>query len=753
MALKRLSFSFDSLMKELQLILSNVVIKRDYIAKQFENNAYKYEVDCFMTAMEGKSNYYTYNFFDNSVLKEVGYSDLEINNGLTKQDIKRDGRIDKCIELQDKLTINNYEESNNYYRKLNGLPNTGDNIFFYAPEEFYQANQIDFKPIHKFTINELKLLNKNDGYLDKLIEREAKDRILLDGSNMYVDRTYLKHLGANKIDIVKARQAKNYDLLFTNTDILNEFLHDEFAQTYETMRDYYSGYIYNGNISELIEGYDTFIGLMIMMRTINTLMIKTFKYSVERNYFDLRTMRIIYDAYNIPFNENLPLEYHKALLRNINFLLEYKASNRTILELFKIFNSEDMSLYRYYLVKQHMIYDGKPIFKYKKNYLGKTVPDTDKMYNFYFQLVDTRVNNIFATFKETGLQEPYSSVVSNDPYWIEDTMTKQKLVNSNFNYIESKYLGVAIMQHMSESIFENQFALRLIQDNKDDIIKFKVSISKLTEEIDLFLCVCCLCHLLAKKYGFKGNILIEPSKIYKVYGWNIKEDIYKLLEELKQTQFYDKKLDKLFKSIEINSEEDINKLFSDIMEFRKFINDKMFFASTIEEYNTYEKIYRVMLITEESNNNFELSTGEVATTYYEYIKDQNKELAIILDEVDDNNITEWIDAFINGMVDVLNSMKFAYNMNEGNDVIIECIINLVLFFKSYTADIIKYNTNLKVNDRTNRIKFLDDIHDIEVDLKMKSLIRGSFDSVIFEDKITLRDELGYIEQVKFIYDE
>ena len=36
---------------------------------------------------------------------------------------------------------------------------------------------------------------------------------------------------------------------------------------------------------------------------------------------------------------------------------------------------------------------------------------------------------------------------------------------------------------------------------------------------------------------------------------------------------------------------------------------------------------------------------------------------------------------------------------------------------------------------------------------MKSLIRGSFDSVIFEDKITLRDELGYIEQVKFNYDE
>ena len=88
----------------------------------------------------------------------------------------------------------------------------------------------------------------------------------------------------------------------------------------------------------------------------------------------------------------------------------------------------------------------------------------------------------------------------------------------------------------------------------------------------------------------------------------------------------------------------------------------MYFASTIEEYNAYEKIYRVMLITEESNNNFKLSTGEVATTYYEYIKDQNKELAIILDEVDENNITEWIDAFINGMVDVLNSMKFAYNM-------------------------------------------------------------------------------------------
>ena len=44
-----------------------------------------------------------------------------------------------------------------------------------------------------------------------------------------------------------------------------------------------------------------------------------------------------------------------------------------------------------------------------------------------------------------------------------------------------------------------------------------------------------------------------------------------------------------------------------------YINDKMYFASTIEEYNAYEKIYRVMLITEESNNNFKLSTGETAT--------------------------------------------------------------------------------------------------------------------------------------------
>ena len=741
-----LSFSFDVMLKEIEKIISCMVVKREYVAKQYETTEIRDNANIYLTALQNKSNQYTYNHYSQDVLKMLGYSDTDIYLGkIDKKRLTRDGKLTRAIELQDKYVIDNYVEYNQYYRELNGLPNLLDDEFYYASDRFYEEYNIPIKPVHEFTTIEINQL-KRFGEYDEVVTSHISDNVELDDGTI-ISRNYLKHLGVNRIDIVTARNALNFEPLFMDTSDLNEFLLEEFRKTYDTMRDYYIATLYNRDISNMIEGYDTFLGIMVMMRTIQTIMVKTVKYSIERNYFDLRTIRMVYDAYGIPFNQNLSMEYHKSILRNVNYLIEHKASDQCINELFNILSSGNIGLYRYYLVKNHILEEGKPVFKYKTDFLGNTTLDKEAMFDFYFQTIDTRISSIANVFKEVSFTETYDSVVSNDQYWIDDEETRNKLLNSKFNYIETKYLGISILKQMTRIIFETQYSLRLVLDKRNETENIKVHVEEVGD-MDLFTCIVCVCALFCKKYGYKGNIIKDPTQIYNIYGFNVKEDILKVMSEIKSDKNYDKKLDKIFNSVSVNDKESLDKLFSDIMEFRDIVTEKMYFASTIQEYRLYDRLYRTILITDETDEVFYLKDGRIASTYLEWIQDKNKDLYLILNEFTEGEISEKIDGFLNAMVDCIPSIKnMAFTINDGDDILVESIIKLVMFFKSYSTDIIKLNTNFVVNDINNRIKFVDEPYRLITLLNVKSHLRGSFHSLLIDLDLLKEDRLFFDEKV------
>ena len=442
-----------------------MVIKYSNIAKEYETPESKAEADRYIAALEGKNNIYSYKSFDREVLIKAGFTEDDINNFKTIYDIPKP-KVPICIKLQDMVTISEYVEQNNYYRQYIGLPNIEDTEFVFAPDAFYQETDIEFKPVHQFDGNELAILDSY-GFLDMLIEDNP-------------EKEYLKFM-MHKIDLVSMRKAKNFTLLYLDNGVINDFLYEEFTKIYESTREYYMTVAYNIDIAQYTPGYDNFIAMEIMIATIQRMFNSAFSFITQRNFYDLKTIKLFYDSYNCPYIEKLPFEYHRILTRNLNYLLQYKSTQKSLTDLFYLLNSERLTLYRYYLIKQQkMDENNNPYFVYKED----GTLDKKAMYDFYFQLVEMNQRNLAKAFNELSLQEKYKTITENDQYWIEDKPLQDKLLDSEFNFVETKYLGISILYEMTEILFEIQYSLNLIIDKKEEVEKFKYEIPSFLEQLN-----------------------------------------------------------------------------------------------------------------------------------------------------------------------------------------------------------------------------------------------------------------------------
>ena len=86
-----------------------------------------------------------------------------------------------------------------------------------------------------------------------------------------------------------------------------------------------------------------------------------------------------------------------------------------------------------------------PIVATKKDpATGREVPDYETMYDVYFKKIDVNSHDYYHALQKEAISESYSSVTSPDPYWIDDDELKKALYEVEYNYAETKYMGVSI---------------------------------------------------------------------------------------------------------------------------------------------------------------------------------------------------------------------------------------------------------------------------------------------------------------------
>ena len=348
----------DEVIYNAKLIINGIILKNTRVADLYETEDMMLQAD-YLLAIDNGSMMLNFFPFTKDMLMAYGYDRIQAADIMVdwtlipKED--RESLLDFCC----KWFVDHYEEKNPYYRHLNGLPSYGTdeyNIYIDPddPKLFVEDANVDFNyeaPLHEYSTRDINTL-------------EALG-IMNDIRAQYTgfEYSYIHNLGTRKIDPIKARIAKQWDILWM-PDV--EFLvKSRFKQLYAINRDIYMRRTYQEAYIYMSDYYDEAMMLMITCQTLSDLINELPEWYIRRDIFDLRSVKYFLDSNGVKFFKEIPLKFQIKIVKNLNRLIRYKSTTKNILDILEIFRQEGTTVYKYYIFKH---------FLYNKNFEDETHP-------------------------------------------------------------------------------------------------------------------------------------------------------------------------------------------------------------------------------------------------------------------------------------------------------------------------------------------------------------------------------------------
>lgn len=730
----------ETIYSNMRKIIIGSTIKFNAEAAKNETLETTRRADRYITALSAEDTWRSYPSFDPRAFYNIGiFDEILVAKYIEDKELVPPDVRGRLLEEQRRITISDYVEENNYYRSLAGLPDIGDTPLFASVEVSELTGVDSLTPIHELQSEDLIKLDRQ-GYLDTLIAQ-------------YPKKPYLRYL-MRPIPFVTSRRAVAFGLIQTPVDLPLSF-YEMFVDTYEKARSYFMSVIYNKNYSGRFDLYDNYIGLMIMTMTVQRMFADTFRSGIENDFYDIDTIQLFFKSYNVPFIEELPLEYQRVLIRNMNNLLYYKSTDKVLYDICSLLGYERINIYKYYLMKEHRLDENeKPIFLYKEveqeDGSKIMVEDSEKMFELYFQSVELRERNTALHLTNSTQQVEYNQVVRDDIFWWDDDdELKKEIYQSEFNFVESKYLSMNIMYKMTEMLFEIIYTFRIMLDKKDATSKLTFTLPRVfpQKDLNLFTTTVFLCALISKKNKMAGNILASPSKIMSVMGFNFQADFAAIRMEIRNNpKIYDQEVLKYFLYLDVYSVADINSLFANIRSLETFLAEKIATTSNLESYHAYKKLYDTLMVSQTTDIIFKKSNGEIASTFLDYLDDADLALAEYVRNVDPEDVSETITMIIDRLTVLLKDLQHLYIVNDSNNVVITAITKLIRFFKSYTTDLTSLNVMYLMDSKYfNSVRTLDHLESLQI--KMSPQYRGKL--VAYQPNLRIRIQRNSDKRLRY----
>lgn len=544
--------AIQTLYKALMDLVAGITIKYVYKAEEFETLETRLAAEQYLASVRGMDTFFSYNDYTDEEYAAVGLISQAIidevrTTGVTTA-IPKQFR-DPLLLLRRQRTINDYVEMNNYYRLLHGIPDVecenDPNYLFYTPENIAEVYHIDPTiPIHNLQ-DYYDAVDGTGSYVLSILEgleiidafkEEAKERVdarirsyqVAEDDRLKEERKYeyLDYLGSNRIDVVTARSAANFQIIRVRTGNVSHRVYSEFLDIYESCREYFVAAIYVSQFRTFIEYYDNFIALCIMVMSIQQIIMRQIPYELRRSFFDIYSVKALYEMYDMPYNLRLDTDLQDRIAQNLNLLIQNKATDKVIFDIAEILGLEsNIEVYKYYLSKQRKMDDwGVPIVKWTEKFNNdtgevETIPDYNEMYDVYFQKTNLKNTNFTTTFDSAFNHEDYYEITEADPFWHEDSNVYNRVWETEYNFVESKYLGLGISYRLTDLMFKNIMLLKLIMNNEDNTGAIMINLQKITGsnlQVSVFDAVIALICLMAAKHNLTGEIITIPTQVISV---------------------------------------------------------------------------------------------------------------------------------------------------------------------------------------------------------------------------------------------
>lgn len=538
---------------DLMLLVKNIVWYNHYEASKYEHYSDSSVTGEYVWAAQRLMEEYS----TSQIKQIIEYSDAKFEALLQTADsvYKKPLRIVReYVEYNDYYRIlyglpplhaDQYETDEDYGIKLSTLGLTYDLILRLGIEDIYYTAYL-----HELTTAQLTFLEAK-GYIRRLQGMHSGDK--------HYD--YLQYMTTKKIFPFVARIAAPFDLLYVPpTKIPN--LSNDFMVLYQKSRDFMIRRYYTDAYRNKYEYYEGFVGLAILFMTIQQLNVTYLDTDITREFYDLDSIRVVYRAYSVPFYEDIPVAFHAKIVKAINRLLTYKGSNHIIFDLAALFDYGKLTIFQYYLMRQQNInQDGSPHYIYDEiydddgNYLESEI-NYEKSFEVFFVKRALGEESPVEAIRNPNNDLDYQAVILDDHYWLDDADLREKMFQSEYNFIETKYIGLQTQISMTKYMYETVYFMRMLFDNKEIFERLTIHNSKIGEEVPIFTTIIYLHALICKKLEWLDNfnrhavpgveylegesrcstcygvIPTEPTKIAKLMGFDFKADLQKIIYDV-----------------------------------------------------------------------------------------------------------------------------------------------------------------------------------------------------------------------------
>lgn len=386
-------------------------------------------------------------------------------------------------------TVTYYEELNDYYRALLGLPNLGT-----PPEDYIY---IDGVPYHELTYNQI-LQMQQSGELGILINNYNTYEY------MYV---FYKQFNLNNVFM---RQAAHFDILYyegtTEASLYRECFIKEMAEFKQTFHAPF--------LSEKATYNEALELINVKSRAVISYILET-GVNLNKKVYTVDEAKFIWKEFNLSMPEEMPQLYRDATTFILDYLILNKGTNRVVDFIARGLFS-NLRLYKYYICKKHI--EGA----------DTSLPITDQ-YDVRFILQPFHATNHVDEFDSDEYNShnlTYDEVVQMDPRWSSTQELKEAVFREDFAYYESKYLSIGNIIDLNKLSVDYPIVARIYTENRADLERVKIMDARYAG-CDLFqLFVYYNAWMYFITYPVMSNLMRNPdtfTKMSKLYGFKLPE--------------------------------------------------------------------------------------------------------------------------------------------------------------------------------------------------------------------------------------
>lgn len=691
-------------------LMTNIVVKQEKRAAEFETEEIYRAYMRYKMIIEGLATLDGYKDFALSDLQSgMPHLDVEVlkllqQGELSWTEMVKEGFIsqemyDYFFGLMYDKESDKYKEGNNYYRMLLGLPPIETD-----PKDYIM---IDGVPIQNLTDTQITRM-KNSGKWQTIINEHPNDE-------------YIWYIGKH-INIIEAREADEFEVLWVAETTESRLYREMFNRERKVfMKTYHSEYL--NNSTDFNEAYEL---TLLKMRAIVFYIITTNSPQLDKSTYTKEESEVLFKENGLSFPKNMPSVYRDSVSFVLNYLISFKGTNHAVKYISeRLFNG--LHLYKYFMRKKH-----------KEGLKLPLPPDTkpEDVYEVEFILRPFDATNIIDS-KDPEKEDiilSYDDVVALDPRWRNTQELKDHIFNSEFSYVNSKYIAVDATVDLNEVSTAISVMMRLIVEYKTawNMTTVNYSGTRASHKFfDLWIYFIALYTALVQRY--RVEVPDSVSKIKKLLGFIMPENIERLQVYWHwyfEMRDFDTAMDDFPHEI-TTADEFFNMLVKvdKSIGLANFLDGVMKYAKNFDEVKIILEIYRAVRVVNTVPESFE--TGKIkdlptplGVSFADYLEEADLILFEHFERYMNAETTEPLVLELDNMVQFLIDLfKQSSTSNYKLDRIIDGLTGLNLLgggvsqyllyllkmFKAYTADFLSDTKLITLGEDYQYQRFIEQI--------------------------------------------